>query len=217
VITAEELVDGGEYVEGTSETAHLFAAPLARLVSDCTSYHILGTLLPAPPWLGWNHGGAGIWPAPDDLDVDLNDYTHPHLDSIAERVGRLLCDSPLPPVIGHADWHPGNLRWDGNRLAVAYDWDSLALLPEAAIAGGASVLYTQNSRAAASAEESAAFLDAYARARGQVWSAEEAQVFWAAGLWNLAFDAKKQTLDGIGGSLAALERGADRRLELAGL
>jgi hypothetical protein len=216
VMTAEELVDNGAYREGTQETARIFAAPLARQVLTSSTYNIRGTL-PAPPWLGWDHEGTGIWPEPDDLALDLNEYADAWLDSIAERVARVLRSTEIAPVIGHADWHPGNLRWGADSLLVAYDWDSLALLPEAAIAGGASVLYTHEARACATVEESAAFLDAYSMARGRAWSAEETHVSWAAGLWNLAFDAKKQTLDGIGGSLASLERDADRRLELAGL
>ena len=104
VLTAEELVDNGEYREGTRETASMFAAPLARLVFTCSTYRIGGTLSPAPPWLGWDHEGTRIWPAPDDLDLDLNDYADAWLDPIAERVAGVLRSAEVAPVIGHSDW-----------------------------------------------------------------------------------------------------------------
>ena len=59
--------------------------------------------------------------------------------------------------------------------------------------------------------------DAYADARHARWSEEERRVAWAAGLWNLAFDAKKASVDGIGESLVRLQSELEARLRLAGL
>lgn len=219
LLTAEEMVDGGEAIEGSVAVAAQYASALERQVRLCETYRIDMTLAPAPPWLGgWEHDGAGLWPPPDDPVGDLNDHPDPGwLDEVARRVKPLLRSSNLPCVIGHVDWHSGNLRWRGDALHVAYDWDSLAYLSEAAIAGGASVIYTASLRAEAHLEESRAFLDAYAACRGRVWTAEETRIAWAAGLWNLAFDAKKQTLDGFGAGLASLEAEAEERLKLAGV
>jgi hypothetical protein len=43
-------------------------------------------------------------------------------------------------------------------------------------------------------EESEDFLNAYAVARGRPWSTEEREVAWAAGLWFLVFNAKKESV-----------------------
>jgi hypothetical protein len=219
LLTAEELVHGGDAVEGSVATAPQYAAALREQVRLCERYRIETTLAPAPPWLGgWEHDGAGLWPHPDDLDADLNEHTGPAwLDDIARRVKPLLRASSLQRVIGHADWHSGNLRWADGGLHVAYDWDSLAYLPEAAIAGGAGAIFTASLRAEANLVETAAFLDGYASARGKAFTEEEIRVAWAAGLWNLAFDAKKQTIDGVGGGLASLEAEAGERLHRAGV
>jgi hypothetical protein len=217
-ITAEEMVSGGEIIDGNAANAAAFAAPLALLVSLCRHHRVETTLEPPPPWLGWAHGGPALWPPPDDLDADLNAYAEPAwLNDIAGRVAGVLRATRLPAVIGHSDWHAGNLRWLGTALHAVHDWDSLAHLPEAALAGGASVLFTASSRASAGVVASAAFLDAYALSRGRPWSEEETRVAWAAGLWNLCFDAKKQTLDGAGDSMRVLERDAAARLRLARL
>jgi hypothetical protein len=219
LLTAEELIEGGEHIEGSVETAPQFAAALERQVRLAQTHRIVMTLAPAPPWLGgWEHDGAGLWPPPDDPVGDLNASPGPAwLDDAARRVKLLLRESRLPRTIGHVDWHGGNLRWASQSLYVAFDWDSLAYLSEAAIAGGASVIYTASLRAEAMVAETEAFLEAYAASRGEPWSREETQIAWAAGLWNLAFDCKKQTLDGIGRGLAMLEREVDERLRRAGV
>ena len=51
----------------------------------------------------------------------------------------------------------------------------------------------------ATVEQAAAFLADYADASGRAWTAEEEQVASAAGLWVLAYSAKGDAVDGIGG------------------
>ncbi|WP_411074957.1 hypothetical protein [Streptomyces sp. cmx-4-7] len=66
-------------------------------------------------------------------------------------------------------------------------------------------------------DESARFLDAYAVARGRPWSAEEHEVAWAAGLWVLTYNAKKESVlieNGPGGTHLANE--VAERLRRAG-
>jgi hypothetical protein len=218
LVTAEAPLAGGGPLPPATDGPRLCAAALAEQVRLCRGLRLQSTLEPAPPWLGWEHDGEGVWPAPDDLDLDLNAYAEPAwLTDLARQLRARLLASRLPRVIGHADWHQGNLRWLDGRLHAVYDWDSVAVLPEAAIAGGASVLFSRDSRAESSLTDSDAFLRAYALARGEGWSGEEWQVAWAAGLWNLAFDAKKQTLDGVGRSREVLEAECARRLALAGI
>ena len=83
------------------------------------------------------------------------------------------------------------------------------------IAGQAAAVFLDGlTEGGASAEESRAFLDAYQDARGRAFSHAELQLCWASGLWVLAFNAKKASLDG----LDVLGRpDAEARARLAGL
>jgi hypothetical protein len=181
------------------ELAALSAAGLARLVELAPIPGSVPSLTPSPSWVGWDHAEPGLWPTSDDVDVDLNVYPEPEwLDRVAaavrDRLGAHACD----PVIGHGDWHPDNLRWQGPKLIAVHDWDSVISQPEPAIAGFAAVSFLgiDPPGPPASVEDSAAFLDAYQQARGCRWTSEDCAAFWAAGLWQRAVDAKTRSLDG---------------------
>jgi Ser/Thr protein kinase RdoA (MazF antagonist) len=102
-------------------------------------------LQPAPPWVCWYHQENGVWPVPDDRDADLNAEHRPvtaWVDelgaAVRERLGEIR-DAAC--VIGHGDWHGGNVKFlDGRPLAV-YDWDSVLYEPEVVIAGQAAATY----------------------------------------------------------------------------
>ncbi len=216
LLTAEAYVEPGEKLRGPG-AAPKFAEALHRLLSLTAGYQPRLPLDPPPPWLGgWRHGGPGLWPPADDLPDDLNDFDTAWLDDVARRVAGLLNASTLPNLVGHADWTATNVEWRDGNLHVVHDWDSLAYLPEAALAGGASVIFTQDTYSAATLDESTAFLDAYEAVRGRPWTEAERPVCWAAGLWNLAFDAKKDVARGGGESFKRLRIEAAERLNLAG-
>jgi hypothetical protein len=196
--SAEVLVpDVDERPEG--DLAALSAAALARLVELAPSPGSVPCLTPSPSWVGWDHPGPGLWPRPEDRDVDLNAYPEPQwLDRVAAAACDRLRGLASDPVIGHGDWHPENLSWQGSELIVVHDWDSIICQPEPAIAGFAAASFVGIDPAAplASVAESAVFLDAYLQARGCRWTSQDHAAFWAAGLWQRAFDAKTQSLDG---------------------
>jgi hypothetical protein len=76
---------------------------------------------------------------------------------------------------------------------------------------------TTPAKLAATLDETQAFLETYATARGPDWTAEESRVAWAATLWVMAYDAKGEALDGRvgpGTSLLVVER--EERLRRAG-
>jgi hypothetical protein len=216
--SAEVLVpDPDEPPDG--DLATLSAAALARLVELAPGPGSVPGLTPSPSWIGWDHAEPGLWPRPEDRDVDLNAYPEPRwLDRVAAAVrGRLLAHAG-EPVIGHGDWWPGNVRWRGQDLVAVHDWDSVICQPEPAIAGFAAVSFLGIGppAALASAEDSEAFLDAYQRARGCRWTAGDCAAFWAAGLWQRAFDAKTQSLGGDPDQVLT-QREAQARLHRAGL
>jgi Ser/Thr protein kinase RdoA (MazF antagonist) len=212
LITAETFIEPGEKLTGT-DAAPKFAAALWRLLSLTQGVAPRLPLEPPPPWLGgWQHDGPVLWPPADDLPDDLNAIDTPWLDGLARRAATLLRATPLPRVIGHADWTAGNLEWRDGELHAVHDWDSLAYLPEAVFSGGASVLYCSTTTAIATVAQSEAFLSAYEASRGSPFTPAELAVAWAAGLWNLAFDAKKDLVRGGGESLDLMRSEGGERL-----
>lgn len=202
-VSAEAYVPGGSTAPG-SEHADRFAGLLARLVATAPPPQTVGTLAPELPWTAWNHALPGPWPAADDRDDDLNAAWHatPWLDETGMRVRARLRRFVGAPagrrtVIGHGDWEAQNLRWDGDAPLVVHDWDSVTAAPEAVLVGlAASVWPCGMVPRAATVAESAAFLEAYQRAAGRAWSADEIEAGWAAGLWVYAYNTKKASLDG---------------------
>ena len=155
----------------------------------------MSSLAPNPPWTAWNHTEGGLWPWPDDRDIDLNAVRGPDWLDLAGRAarGRLKRARLQPAVVGHGDWYTDNLRWAGHELHAVHDWDSLIADSESVVAGLAAAVYPAvHAGSEATVDETAAFLDAYAHARGRSFSAVELEECWAAGLWVRSFDAKKQ-------------------------
>jgi hypothetical protein len=216
--TAETLVPGvGQPPE--SELPALSAAALARLVELAPDPGSVPSLAPSPSFAGWDHAESGLWPRPEDRDVDLNACPEPQwLDRVAAAVRDRLRRHGGNPVIGHGDWHPENLCWQGSRLIAVHDWDSVICQPEPAIAGlaAASFLGIGDLPEMAGVEDSAAFLDAYQQARGCRWTSADYAACWAAGLWQRAFDAKTRSLDGDPEQILTRHE-ARARLRLAGL
>src|SRR5215467_14585226 len=188
---AESYVPGGKMLPDSGRRAEPFAAALAHLVALAPAPAEVPSLAPAPAWAAWKHGEDGPWPWPDDQDIDLNQVAGPEwLDAAAQLAQRRLRKGHDQAVIGHCDWYTENLRWRGNKLLVAYDWDSLIAASEPVIAGLAAAIYLYP--ALPTVTEAADFLAAYAAARGRAFCPGELRCCWAAGVWTRAFDAKKE-------------------------
>ncbi|MBT2233304.1 phosphotransferase [Nonomuraea sp. NEAU-A123] len=217
-VSAETYVPGGVQLDRDADRPRLFAEALARFVRLAPAPDAVSSVAPAPPWVGWAHGSAGVWPWPDDMDVDLNTRPGPAwLDDLGRRVRDRLVAVRHASVIGHGDWESQNLRWQDHRLHAVHDWDSVVCLPEPAIAGAAAAVFTETGGPleAATIDETDRFLAAYAR--GGDWGAEEHEIAWAAGLWVRAFNAKKASLvDGGSPVLDRLAHEAKTRLRRAG-
>ncbi|MBY8876105.1 phosphotransferase [Streptomyces sp. PLK6-54] len=219
VVTAEALVPGGTVLPPRPEAPELFATALARMTAAAPSTADVPPLVPAPPWNRWDHDDPRPWPWPDDMDVDLNARPGPGwLDETARRVRTRMRRAALPEVVGHGDFESQNIRWNGDRLHVVYDWDSAVARPEAAVAGLAAAVFPAGGPEdrPASVAETERFLSAYARARGRRWTREESEVAWAAGLWVRAFNAKKASVaDPHASAPARLAAEAPERLRRA--
>ena len=216
--TAEGYVPGGAVLPGAEHAAQLFAAAFAWLIGLAPRSADVSSLDPAPSWTAWDHGEAGLWPRPEDDDVDLNEVAGPEwIDRAAGCARDRLRAGAYEVVIGHCDWLADNLRWRGDDLLVVHDWDSVAADSEAVLVGFAAALYsTVSPDDLATVEETGRFLDAYRDARGRALSADELQRSWAAGVWTRAYDAKCQ--HAAGHAIASLsETEARERLRRAGI
>jgi hypothetical protein len=216
--SAEMLIPEGEG-RPDGDLVALSAAALARLVELAPSPGSVPSVAPSPSFCGWDHTEPGLWPGPEDFDVDLNAHPGPQwLDQLAAAVRDLLRVPVSDPVIGHGDWHPENVRWQGSTLTAVHDWDSMICQPEPAIAGMAAVSFLGigDPDPLASVEDSAAFLDAYQQARGCRWTSRECAAFWAGGLWQRAFDAKTRSVDADPEQVLSRPEAAER-LSRAGL
>ncbi len=89
------------------------------------------------------------------------------------------------------------MRWLRGEPLVVHDWDSLAWLPEAALVGAAAGVFASHGNPTlAPVESSAAFLDAYERARGECFSPYEHEIAWAASILVALNDARDELIFG---------------------
>jgi len=218
VATAESCVPGGDGVPAAERSAELSAQAFARLIEVAPRPGEVSSLDPAPSWASWNHGEAGLWPRPEGAEFDLNEIDGPEwIDRAGGRARERLRAGEWEPVIGHCDWLADNVRWKGGELLVVHDWDSAVADTEAVLVGFAAALCsTVSPNELATVEETDRFLGAYFDARARVFSADEVERSWAAGVWTRAYDAKYQHLAGHAiTSLAETE--ARARLRRAGI
>src|SRR5262245_10878731 len=184
-VHAERFVPGGEL---ETEDTPAAAARSGRLLADLVRR--LATLdvdppLPNPEWVRWDaipeRGPAKAVPA--------------WLEDTTRRVQAKLAGCDLPLVLGHADWQAQNMRWRRGEPHVVHDWDALAWLPEAAIAGSAAGIFAIHGKqpTLAPLESSEAFLSAYESERGG-FSPSETEIAWAASIWEALHDARNELI-----------------------
>jgi hypothetical protein len=191
-------------------TARAFAVAFADLMNRLDRLAVVAEpgVLTAPVWVGW-------W---RQRPWSPSARVPPAVFAAADRVRARLARYDGPSVVGHADWESQNLRWTGDRLAIAYDWDSLAWLPEAVLVGAAASSFPSDLQpVVASVAASASFLQEYQEARGRELTVEQLEVAWAAGLLPVLFNARNEALLGLRPLiLPDLGDQLDERLELAG-
>ena len=225
VLSAETLMTAGRPGSGRHPSVRRsIAAGLAEHVEILRGHPELTPQVgPGPAWCQYQ---SGPWPTPHDpiFDFRTTPDGYSWLDSFArtaaDRLIRSAHDDPI--VIGHADWYGGNLRFDGDRLVAAFDWDLVADT-EPVIAGFSAAAYTDNGgdeSDLASPDDVVAFLTDYEAATSRPFSKSDQRTAAAAASWALAYNARCERSMLVGhptpGSpleLARLHR--NRYLELA--
>ncbi|GAA1524700.1 hypothetical protein [Kribbella lupini] len=215
-VHAEQWLPGGEVARGTDPASAQRSARLYAAVTAVTSRLQLPPPLPNPEWVHWDHTGPGHWPPnPVHDNRPGADSLPTELLTIAARTrARLLAATSLPRVLGHADWEAQNLRWNDT---VVHDWDSIAWLPEPALAGAAAGAFASTETPTlAPLESSEAFLTAYQEEAG-AFTTDELEVAWAASLWPALHNARAELLwDHPPVALTAVLDQAESRLHRAG-
>lgn len=145
-----------------------------------------------------------LWPEPHDLRFDFPGTAAgaEWIDDAGRRARATLLAVSLPEVIGHLDWRVQNLAFDGSQVIAIYDWDSVALVPEAALVGGASVVHPvdwrlQEPDPLPSLEALDGFVADYVHARGAPFDDAELEELEAAQRWVASYGARCQHSDDV--------------------
>jgi Ser/Thr protein kinase RdoA (MazF antagonist) len=186
-VHAERFVRGGELeTKDTPEAGSKSGRLLADLVRRLAALD-LEPPLPNPEWVRWDampqREAAAAVPA--------------WIEDTIRRVQAKLVGCDLPPVLGHADWQAQNIRWRHGEPHAVYDWDGLAWLPEAVIAGSAAGIFAIHRKQPTPAplESSEAFLHAYESERGACFSPYETEIAWAASIWEALHNARDELVE----------------------
>ena len=147
-----------------------------------------------------------VWPEPHDLRFDFPGTRRgaEWIDATARAARRALTSTTLGSVVGHLDWRVQNLGFDSGRITAIYDWDSVSLVPEAALVGVTSVVHPVDWRHGLpdplpSLGQLDGFVLDYERARGAPFSEPEREVLVAAQQWIASYGARSQHSDRIRG------------------
>ena len=105
IATAEADVPGGAMLPSADQAAQAFAEAFARLITQAPRPVEVPALDPPPSWAAWNHAENGLWPRPEDPDVNLNEVPGPQwIDDAGRQARDRLRAGGSEAVIGHCDW-----------------------------------------------------------------------------------------------------------------
>jgi Phosphotransferase enzyme family len=159
-----------EWVEAPQRDVH---EPARRAEAARTLARLVDSAPPAPELPRALEPARGaVFPEPHHPRFDFARPDGAWIDEAAAGALRERVRSG-PAVVGHSDWSAKHFGWDGDRLAVVYDWpDSLVCDAEETIVGHASLVFPATwdvpvATYVASADESEAFVAEYEAASGR--------------------------------------------------
>jgi len=194
-VTVETLLDAGAPGDpGDPAIRRAMAAGLVEHVAILSALAGLAAAAAPPAWCRYR---GGPWPVPHDtiFDFSVTPESHRWLDELAARATAVLLEDrgADPIVVGHADWYPGNLRFEGGRIVAVFDWDLVAdTAPAVAgITAAACVADAPSGPQAPGGPATvAAFLADVENAAGRPFDAAQQRVAAAAATWTLAYNAR---------------------------
>ena len=143
-----------------------------------------------------------LWGRPHDrrFDFTASAAGADWIDGLALEARERLDGAEGPLVAGHADWRAEHLRYLGGELSATWDWDSLSLAPEPAVAGGVAHAFVadygvEGLDCVPTLDESLAFIADYESARGVAFTPAESVTARAALVWYAAYSARCEHSD----------------------
>lgn len=218
-VSVERLVAGGHHRGPTEGAASDFAAVFHDLVDAAPAAAQHPSLSHDPPaWVNWGDDASRLWPERDSPGGEIRSPGPSDVDDAGRDAAAVLHAVDREPVIVHADFEDQNVRWQGTRIHVVHDWDSLAALPECAAVGAVAAIWPAGVVSwCATIDQAADFIAAYERHRGAPFDPVETRAAWAAALWHRAFNARKDAADGGGTQLELFRRDVAALRARAGL
>lgn len=200
IAVVEELVDrGGRACAHEAAIRAALARGLARMVELCRGFRALPglgpSLLTAP-------AGGQLWPEPHDRRFDFAGTAAgaEWIDELAAQARLRLAASAGEMVVAHSDWRAEHVRFEGEEIVAAYDWQSLAMGREPALVGAAAHAFTADwaipqARRLPNLDEFRAFVGEYEAARGARFSPAERESIDAAWVYATAYGARCEHSD----------------------
>jgi Phosphotransferase enzyme family len=199
-LTVEEHRDGASALGYDPDVRRGMATALHNFVDAARPHAGSGCL---GTWLG-EPVIDDLWPEPHDLRFDLAGTAAgaEWIDDAARDARATLMATAVPNVVGHLDWRVQNLAFAGSRVSAIYDWDSVALVPEAALVGSASVIHPVDWRLEQpdplpTLEQLDGFVADYEAARGAPFDDDEHDVLVGGQRWVTCYGARCQHSDDL--------------------
>jgi len=188
---AEEFCVRGDSRDGHQPAVRrALAAGLRRVICALDAFG-------SPAGLRSNDPAAdSLWPAPHSRLFDFEATTRgaEYIDDLAREARRRMIPAGTR-VISHGDWRTEQVRFEGDRISIAYDWDSLCTTWEPAAVGAAAHMFCADwSRddvaQAPTLDEAIAFVSDYEAERGKPFTSEERRLCGAAFGYAVAYTAR---------------------------
>lgn len=204
------LPDPGPQDDRSPVARRTFAAALAGQIHACAGLDGTEPLGEAPLRTPSGH----LYPEPHSpiFDFGSSGAGAEWIDGFAAQAKELRDADDTTPVVAHTDWSARNVRIAGDRLLAAYDWDSLALVPESVAIGQAALSWSLNfeegtTDTVPNADQVTAFLQEYDEARGAPLGDAQRRGAYGAALWLLAYVARCEHALGMTGVAPATDVG----------
>jgi hypothetical protein len=189
--TAEEFCVRGESRDGHQpDVRKALAAGLHRVIRALAACgNPAGLRSNDPP-------ADALWPVPHSrlFDFEATARGAEYIDELAREARRRMVPAGAR-VISHGDWRAEHVRFEGERISIAYDWDSLCTTWEPAAVGAAAHMFCadwscDDVAPAPTLDEAIAFVGDYEAERGEPFTSEERRLCGAAFGYAVAYTAR---------------------------
>jgi hypothetical protein len=195
VAVVEQLLDHGTPANGHHPWIRReMAAGLAKQVDLCRGFVGLGGL--GPPLVTTPLPGQ-LWPGAQDHTFASAARARgtEWIDELAGAARATLAAADDEIVIAHSDWRSEHVRFKRAKIVATFDWESLAVGPEAAMLGQIAHTLTidfgiKQKRRMPTLRDFRAFVAAYESARGRDFTTAQRKTIDAAWVYSTAYNAR---------------------------